>query len=256
MTGLPDTSLRVFADRLAVLPLERYLADATCLSSGRLRRLTGRSPFADRPDDAPPTWPMRFGTWAHEALLETAVYAERLARRAMLAEHEAARPDTPPAVAGFDEPPDDLDILSVDAIVHTVRRLPGVAAQLDRALKERVLVRRDPASGLWVRIRPDGLDLVEGVLIEFKTVEKLGGRNDFMAHALRMGYDVQAGLYLHLLEAHLGRPLDLRFLVAERSAPFDALAIDLPRALAASFRMDAARLLVGVAGDARSAAYR
>jgi hypothetical protein len=262
VTGLPDTSLRGFADRLVVLSLERYLADATCLSSGRLRRLTGRSPFADRPDDAPPTWPMRFGTWAHEALLEADVYAARLARRAM-AEERAAPPaiggtnaDAPVAAPGFDDPPDDLDLLSVDAIVHTVRRLPGVAAQLDRALKERVLVRRDPASGVWVRIRPDGLDLADGVLIEFKTVEKLGGRNDFMAHALRMGYDVQAGLYLHLLEGHLGRTLDLRFLVAERSAPFDALVIDLPRALAASFRMEAARLLAGVAGDARLAAYR
>lgn len=253
-----NTSLRPLADRLVEVPLDRYLADTTCLSSSRLRRMLGVSPFPDRPD-APPTWPMRFGTWAHEALLEPETYAQRLAqRRAMHATVVTAASDDPHALDlafKLREEPDDLDELSVAAIVQTVHRLPEIGPQLDRSLRERVLVKRDAGSGLWIRIRPDALDVDAGTLIEFKTVEKLAGA-DFMQHALRMGYDVQAGLYLHLLEAHLGVALDFRFIVAERTAPFDARVIDISAAMAANFRLEAVRLLERAAGDERFAAFR
>lgn len=252
------TSLRPLANQLLAVPLEQYLADTTCLSSSRLRRMLGLSPFPDRAADRP-TWPMRFGTWAHEALLEPEAFSLRLAQRrdlhAVVVGAPADDPRTIELAFKLRDELDDLDELAVSAIVQTVRRLPGVDAQLERAVREHVLVSREAGSGLWIRIRPDALDVRSGTLIEFKTVERLADL-DFMQHSLRLGYDVQAGLYLHLLEAHLGVALDLRFIVAERTAPFDARLVDVPAVMAASFRTKALQLLERAAGDERFAAYR
>lgn len=252
------TSLRPFADRLIAVPLDRYLADTTCLSSSLLRRLLGVSRFPYRPNE-PPTWPMRFGTWAHEALLEPEIYAERIAHLRELhrrvASSAAEHPDIIDLAWTLREEPDDLDELAVAAIVQTVRRLPGLGETLDRALRERVLVKRDPTSGLWLRIRPDAIDIEARVLIEFKTVERLAGR-DFMAHALAMGYDVQAGLYLHLLEEHFGEALGFKFIIAERTAPYDANVIEVSAATSAAFRTEAVRLLAIAADDTLFAPYR
>ena len=264
-------TLRELQGQLVDVPLAQYIADRTCLSSSMLRRmLRGESPTV-APSVERVTHPMRFGTWAHEALLEPALYRARLAHRELLAAQVRQGASDDPALVDLawrlrDEP-DDYDQLAIDAIVKNARALTDVADWVDSGIVERTLVYRDEASGFWVRTRPDAVVLARGLLVEFKTVERFASppssiagygvtSSEFLGYAHWSGYDIQAGLYLGGIEHALGERLAFTFVIAERSPPYRAASIAVPIGLVTEYRRRAGYALTRASLDPRFNTFR
>lgn len=110
----------------------------------------------------------------------------------------------------------------VDAMVKAAhQQIPGLDEQhLFRRTEhvERTLVWR--VGDVWLRARPDVLNVDDGVIWDYKTTGGSAHPDRWLWSVADYGYDIQAVLYCQAAEAIFGRPFTFRFLVQETSKPY------------------------------------
>jgi len=77
--------------------------------------------------------------------------------------------------------------------------------------------------GISWKVRPDGLNEKKKIVTEYKTAASIPS---FPNQVFRLGYDVQAALYLEAVEAYFGEEFSFIWVVQEKAPPYAVAVLD------------------------------
>lgn len=113
------------------------------------------------------------------------------------------------------------DFATVQAMMAAMRRSPQVARAFRDGNAERSLIWRDPATGVYLKSRPDWLpdDPDTQLTLEYKTCRTLDPRK--MAQAFfEYGYHIQASLVIDGIHEVLGATATIAHICQEKESPY------------------------------------
>ena len=175
----------------------------------------------EHPEPATPA--LIFGQVVHKLLLEPDTFFEEFAVAPAV---DRRTKDGKAAYAEFLAGLNDRqeikleDMAKAMDMVKVLRETPFVSALLDGAETEKPLFWTDEYTGEACKVRLDALTEIGGrpVIIDYKTAADASA-DGFLRHALKYGYDFQAGMYT---EPYRLLDLDPRFvfIVQEKEAPY------------------------------------
>lgn len=119
--------------------------------------------------------------------------------------------------------------IMIDAIRYNYDRYGGgVLRELMKGAKTEVSIyHTDPATGLSVRIRPDGLQFAENIghnaIISVKTTS-CESLSHFYYQTAKYMYELSEGMYLEVAEAATGRPFTATIMIVVQTVPPFAVA--------------------------------
>lgn len=196
-------------------------------SSSFLKRLKSKSPahaVAELKNPKPATPAMQFGTAFHDCILLPDLFARtykvppKVDRRTKegKATWEAFQSDNPGAKIL-----DEDEMTRLLAMRESVMAHPKLSELFDGATFEQSCWRKDPETGLMLKVRPDLLYTKDiAIVVDFKTCDS-ADRDSFALSCQKYGYDLSAAMYLDVLGMQLGQELDLFVLAAvEKQPPF------------------------------------
>ena len=201
---------------------EVYHSDRSCVSASGLKQVL-RSPEhfrAQLDGERKETPAMFFGTAIHARLLEPEVFAQKYAvapggdkRSKEYKEFEIA--NTTRKVLSADQ------MAAIEGIGRKVASHRSAATLLHSGRKEHTLVWQDPATGIWLKIRPDCLctDFDTGICLDLKSTEDASA-DAFVRSCVRYAYDLQAAVYLEGLRTVFGSDFDFCLLAFEKAEPY------------------------------------
>jgi hypothetical protein len=168
------------------------------------------------------------GSAAHTAILEPHLYAREYAvyRDGKRDARTKAYQDFLAANAGKTilTPDEDED---ARAMAAAVRRHPIANELLSNGVAERVLLHRDVATGLQVKIRPDWLRRKPGAIVDLKSTRDLTPRR-FKSQAWDLEYHVKLALYHSVVLAVLGVNLPVWIVAVQSTDEHDVGAFECP----------------------------
>jgi hypothetical protein len=202
------------------VPIGLYHADRSCVSSSALKEIL-RSPAhyhaclsgAARKE----TPALFFGQAVHDRLLEPGIF-----RRDYVVAPPSNRRTT--AYKEFSLANNTKKILSqeqamaLEGIAASIASHPTATHLLVNGLKEQTLIWLDEETGIWIKIRPDCLNIEEGICLDLKKTQ-CASSDAFGRSCAEYDYDVQAALYLAGLRAIFGQDFDFAFLAVEEKVP-------------------------------------
>jgi hypothetical protein len=109
---------------------------------------------------------------------------------------------------------------SLNAISESVQRHTFASGLLKSDIKERSFVFQDKETGLWVKFRPDCLDMADGICIDIKKTRNASA-NGFVLASVEYDYDLQVAVYLTGLRDIYQRDFDFGFLAVEETDPYN-----------------------------------
>jgi hypothetical protein len=222
----PEFSLvEHFRENVAPDPWRRvsiglYHADRSCVSSSALKEIL-RSPAhyqaylsgAARKE----TPALFFGQAVHDRMLEPEIFkrdyviAPPIDRRATEYKEFALTHSAKKILS--QEQAAQLEGIAVSIASHrTATHL------LENGIKEQTLIWQDEETGIWIKIRPDCLNIEDGICLDLKKTQ-CASSDAFGRSCAEYGYDVQAALYLTGLRAIFKRDFDFAFLAVEEKIP-------------------------------------
>lgn len=210
---------------------EAYHADRSCVSSSALKEML-RSPahfkhYLEAGRKETPS--MFYGSAIHARLLEPEEYARNYvttlcANKRLQAYKEFA--DSLP----------EHKILTVqqtrglEAIADNASRHSMASRLLERGIKEQTLIWKDEETGIWLKIRPDCLDLEDGICLDVKSTQD-ASKYGFRAACRSLNYHFSAAMYLEGLHQSFGKDFDFAFLAVENDAPYQVNLLAAPPAM-------------------------
>lgn len=113
----------------------------------------------------------------------------------------------------------DLD--KATEMVSVLHETPFVATLLSGAVREKPLFWTDAMTGEACKVRLDALTEINGapVIVDYKTAAD-ASLDGFTRHALKYGYDFQAGMYSEAVEVTTGKKPRFVFIAQEKEAPY------------------------------------
>jgi hypothetical protein len=115
----------------------------------------------------------------------------------------------------------EADYDKADAIATSARNHPVMEEYLNDAHTqiETSVILDDPDVGVPIRVRPDIYNSRTGILIDLKTTLDASPRG-FQRQAYKLGYHIQAFMYMRALELEGLSPQAFAFLAVENAAPY------------------------------------
>jgi len=202
------------------VPIDLYHADRSCVSTTGLKELL-RSPAHYRAylngECEKNTPAMLFGSAVHDMLLEPKDFLQKYV--------VSPFPDRRTKDAQkFEIANANKRILSqlqagqLKGISESVSGHPLARKLLTAGCKEQTYVWQDKETGIWLKFRPDCLDLREGICLDVKKTQDASSKA-FARSAVKYSYDLQAAVYLTGLREIYQRDFDFAFLAVEEAAP-------------------------------------
>lgn len=113
------------------------------------------------------------------------------------------------------------DVEKATAMVKVLHDTPFVTALMAGAEREKPLFWTDADTGEACKVRLDALTEINGapVIVDYKTAQD-ASLDGFTRHALKYGYDFQAGMYSEAVEVTTGKKPRFVFIVQEKEAPY------------------------------------
>ncbi|MBO7436046.1 PD-(D/E)XK nuclease-like domain-containing protein [bacterium] len=113
------------------------------------------------------------------------------------------------------------DYMKAADMIRTAKEAPFVAALLSGAEREKPLFWTDAMTGEVCKVRLDALTEIGGVpvIVDYKTAQD-ASLDGFTRHAIKYGYDFQAGMYCEAVEITTGKAPRFVFIVQEKEAPY------------------------------------
>lgn len=204
------------------IPNEVYHADRSCVSSTGLKAIL-RSPAhyqAYLNGEHKETPALFLGTAIHARLLEPELFAEEYVtaptgdkRLKEYKEFEIAFANKKILT------PDQVAI--VEGIAASVDTHTSASTLLRGGLVEHSIIWQDEETGIWLKIRPDllNVDFDTGICTDVKSTDD-ATPEAFARSCVNFGYDVSAALYLEVLRNVFKRDFDFCFLACEKSEPY------------------------------------
>lgn len=114
---------------------------------------------------------------------------------------------------------DDLD--KAAEMITALFNAPFVSALLSGAEREKPLFWTDAMTGEPCKVRLDALTEINDtpVIVDYKTAQD-ASLDGFTRHALKYGYDFQAGMYCEAVEIATGKTPRFVFVMQEKEAPY------------------------------------
>ncbi|PTR42058.1 PDDEXK-like uncharacterized protein DUF3799 [Rhodococcus sp. OK611] len=219
MSNVVDTE-GVYAD----IPDHVYHSDKASLSSSGARTLLNKTPAHFRHDQDNPRESTDYFDLGHAAHTLVLGYG------AEIAEIEADSWRTKAAQQARDEARADgktplltADVKRVHAMAEALREHQLAGTLFGEGEPERSMYWRDPATGVWLRSRPDWLPTRPGRLIvaDYKTTATSASPEGFTKSALKFGYHQQHAWYVDgITELGVDDDPAFLFIVQEKDAPY------------------------------------